>query len=87
MSEGITTEACAKALQSMTKHGIDPNSIVIPPGLYEELLKEFTIDITLVDGNKVSITNTKYNEYKNTYNEPEDDTLEQFKDRRMVLEL
>lgn len=43
--------------------------------------------VSLKDGTKRTISNEIYYDYEKTYNKPEEDNLETFNDKMMVLEL
>jgi len=80
----MTIENIARALATLTRSGYSPNNITLDPNIVADL---FSKEVILKDGNKVMMSMEEYHEYVLNFNPPDKDNLEEFNNKKMVLEL
>ena len=82
-SLGITVEEIAAAISTVTKRGYSTEEISDRLRVYLNTRRR----VILKDNTEVYMSRGLYEEYKELYNRPEEDTHKEYLDKVMVLEL
>jgi hypothetical protein len=83
-SNSLTVKELNKAFASIIKAGYFSSDLVINPDVFQKI---FNKEVVLKDGKKIIMTMEEYHSYVDTFNPPDWDTYEEYKEKRMVLEL
>jgi len=83
ISMSLTMDEVNRALANLVNAGYSPDFVMNPKVIADLFVKE----VILKDGHKVNMSMEEYHEYTLNFNPPKEDTYNEYKEKKMVLEL